>query len=161
VFGWFVSKRTCAAAADGAAAAAVATVTQRSRQKSPARGRSRGLPYRPCPYPRTPNPSPPYPKLQTLNPFQHITQGGKIGKTKRGDKLDALLARNDVSGRGLRTIYDEYNDEEVVLSKEELKMILRIRKGQFPHVEVGSGWRVIDWFNLVCVGGGARPFSGN
>jgi ribosome biogenesis protein ERB1 len=63
-------------------------------------------------------------------------QGGKITKTKRGDKLDALLARNDVSGKSLRTIYDEYNDEEIVLSKEELKMIMRIRKGQFPHVEV-------------------------
>jgi ribosome biogenesis protein ERB1 len=47
-----------------------------------------------------------------------------------------LLARNDVSGKSLRTIYDDYNDEEIVLSKEELKMIMRIRKGQFPHVEV-------------------------
>jgi hypothetical protein len=63
-------------------------------------------------------------------------QGFKIGKSKRGDKLDALLARNDVSGKALRTIYDEYNDEEIVLSKEELKMIMRVRKGQFPHVEV-------------------------
>jgi ribosome biogenesis protein ERB1 len=41
-----------------------------------------------------------------------------------------------VGGRALRTLYDEYNDEEVVLSKEELCMIMRIRKGQFPHVEV-------------------------
>lgn len=76
-------------------------------------------------------------------------QGAKIGKSKRGDKLDALLARNDVSGRGLRTIHDEYNDEEVVLSKEELKMIMRIRKGQFPHVEVGFRG------SLVCVWGGS------
>jgi ribosome biogenesis protein ERB1 len=30
--------------------------------------------------------------------------------------LDALLARND-GGAALRTIYDEYNDEEIVLSK--------------------------------------------
>ncbi len=36
-----------------------------------------------------------------------------------------------------RTIYDEYNDEEVTLTKEEMQMIQRIRAGQFPHVEVG------------------------
>lgn len=67
-----------------------------------------------------------------------MEQGSRIDKVKRGDKLDALLARNDVSGKALRTIYDEYNDEEIVLSKEELKMIMRIRKGQFPHVQVGQ-----------------------
>lgn len=65
-------------------------------------------------------------------------QGAKIDKKQRGDKLDQLLARND-SKKALRTIYDEYNDEEIVLSKEELKMIMRIRKGQFPHVEVRGG----------------------
>jgi BOP1NT (NUC169) domain len=35
-----------------------------------------------------------------------------------------------------RTVYDEYNDEEVTLTKEEMQMIQRIRAGQFPHVEV-------------------------
>lgn len=33
-------------------------------------------------------------------------------------------------------MYDEYNDEEVTLTKEEMQMIQRIRAGQFPHVEV-------------------------
>eukprot|EP00882_Tetradesmus_deserticola_P013583 GHRQ01014421.1.p1 GENE.GHRQ01014421.1~~GHRQ01014421.1.p1 ORF type:complete len:234 (+),score=105.19 GHRQ01014421.1:238-939(+) len=62
-------------------------------------------------------------------------QGAKIGKQQRGDKLEQLLARND-SSKALRTIHDAYNDEDIVLSKEELRLILRIRKGQFPHVEV-------------------------
>jgi ribosome biogenesis protein ERB1 len=64
-----------------------------------------------------------------------LLQGAKIDKKQRGDKLEQLLARND-SSKALRTIYDAYNDEDIVLSKEELKMIMRIRKGQFPHVEV-------------------------
>ena len=38
----------------------------------------------------------------------------------------------------MRTIYDEYNDEEITLSKEELTMIMRIRKGQFPSVQVSN-----------------------
>ena len=33
-------------------------------------------------------------------------------------------------------MYDEYNDEEVELSKEEIRMIRRIREGRIPHAEV-------------------------
>lgn len=64
--------------------------------------------------------------------------GVKLGRKARGDKLDALLARND-SRSALRTIYDEYNDEEIELSKEEVAMIMRIRRGQFPDVQVSRG----------------------
>lgn len=60
----------------------------------------------------------------------------KIARKARQDRLDALLARND-SGKAFRTIYDEYNDEDIVLSKQELQMVQRIREGRFPHVEVG------------------------
>lgn len=56
-------------------------------------------------------------------------EGGKITKSKKKDQLDKLLDRND-SKKALRTIYDEYNDEEITLSKEELAMIMRIRKGE-------------------------------
>lgn len=59
----------------------------------------------------------------------------KLIKRDRKDKLDTLLAQTDTK-EGLRTIYDEYNDEEIVLSKDELRMIQRIRQGQFPDVEV-------------------------
>lgn len=61
--------------------------------------------------------------------------GTKVKKGPRQDKLDALLARND-GGSAWRTIYDEYNGEEITLSKEEMQMIQRIREGKFPHVEV-------------------------
>eukprot|EP00879_Flechtneria_rotunda_P015927 GHRR01016656.1.p1 GENE.GHRR01016656.1~~GHRR01016656.1.p1 ORF type:complete len:555 (+),score=167.55 GHRR01016656.1:411-2075(+) len=73
-------------------------------------------------------------------------EGQMISKKKRGDKLDSLLARND-SKKALRTIYDEYNDEEIVLSKEELAMIMRLRKGQFPHIEVNPYEPYIDYFS--------------
>eukprot|EP00967_Tisochrysis_lutea_P151633 scaffold295407_cov18-Tisochrysis_lutea.AAC.1 len=51
-----------------------------------------------------------------------------------------------MSVQAMRTIYDEYNDEEVVLSKDELRMIMAIRKGQFPHVEVNPYEPYVDWW---------------
>ena len=62
-------------------------------------------------------------------------EGRKVSKGPRRDKLDALLARND-GGSAWRTVYDEYNGEEITLSREEMRMIQRIREGKFPHVEV-------------------------
>jgi len=35
-----------------------------------------------------------------------------------------------------RKVYDEYNDEEVELTKEETKLIRRLLKGKTPHAEV-------------------------
>ena len=34
-----------------------------------------------------------------------------------------------------RKIYDEYNDEEVELTKEETKLIRKLLKGKAPHAE--------------------------
>ena len=76
--------------------------------------------------------------LQWYNDEQHIgydRDAKKLIKRTRKDKLETLLAQTDTK-QGLRTIYDEYNDEEIVLSKDELRMIQRIRQGQFPDVEV-------------------------
>lgn len=47
-----------------------------------------------------------------------------------------------------RTVYDEYNDEEVTLTREEMQMIQRIRAGQFPHVEVRSAAPLVS--RLTC-----------
>lgn len=35
-----------------------------------------------------------------------------------------------------RKLYDEYNDEEVELTKEETKLIRRLLKGKTPHAEI-------------------------
>ena len=72
--------------------------------------------------------------------------GEKLIKKKRKDRLDMLLERMDRDGL-IRSIYDEYNDEEVEISKEELRMIMRIRAGKFPHVEVDSEEPYNDWFS--------------
>jgi len=61
--------------------------------------------------------------------------GRKVIRGPRRDRMDRLLAQAD-GGAGWRTVYDEYNGQEIVLSKDEFRMIQRIREGRFPHVEV-------------------------
>ncbi|GAX73046.1 hypothetical protein CEUSTIGMA_g499.t1 [Chlamydomonas eustigma] len=72
-------------------------------------------------------------------------EGSKILRKARRDALDRLLDKND-SRKALRTIYDEYNDEEITLSKEELSMVMRIRKGQFPSVQINPFEEYNDYF---------------
>jgi ribosome biogenesis protein ERB1 len=75
-----------------------------------------------------------------------VTEGGRLDRKGRADKLDSVLARAD-SGKALRTIYDEYNDEEITLTKDELRMIMRVREGRFPHVEVNPYEPTVEWFS--------------
>jgi len=72
-------------------------------------------------------------------------EGTALKKKGRRDALEKLLARSD-SAKEYRTIYDEYNDEEIVLSKEEMRMIQRLRAGKFAHVEVNPFEPENDWF---------------
>ncbi|KAH9308898.1 hypothetical protein KI387_036809, partial [Taxus chinensis] len=46
-----------------------------------------------------------------------------------------------------RKIYDEYNDEEIELSKEEIKFLNRLRKGKIPHAKVDPYEPYVDWFD--------------
>jgi hypothetical protein len=80
--------------------------------------------------------------------------GKKIAKKNTGgngsgrDALDALVARaDDPAGALLRNLYDEYNDEVVKLTDEEVRMVMRVRKGLFPHVEVDPHTPYVDWFS--------------
>ncbi|GLC45419.1 Ribosome bioproteinsis protein 1 [Pleodorina starrii] len=87
--------------------------------------------------------------LEWYKDEEHIgydVEGRRIGRTARKDKLQQLLDRND-SKKALRTIYDPYNDEEIQLSREELAMVMRIRNGQFPHVEVNPFEPYNDYFS--------------
>ena len=67
-------------------------------------------------------------------------QEGHIGYSREGSKLakrdSTQLDRNVKDKDKWRTIYDEYNDEQITLSKEEVDLIQRVRQGRFPHVEV-------------------------
>ncbi|GIL57090.1 hypothetical protein Vafri_12368 [Volvox africanus] len=86
--------------------------------------------------------------LEWYKDEEHIgydIDGRRIARTARKDKLQQLLDRND-SKKALRTIYDPYNDEEISLTKEELAMVMRIRNGQFPHLEVNPYEPYNDYF---------------
>ncbi|XWS41183.1 hypothetical protein CRYUN_Cryun17cG0058300 [Craigia yunnanensis] len=71
--------------------------------------------------------------------------GKRITKKERQDKLDSFLASADDS-KNWRKIYDEYNDEEVELTKEETKLIRRLLKGKAPHTEFDPYAPYVDWF---------------
>ncbi|CAK7357107.1 unnamed protein product [Dovyalis caffra] len=71
--------------------------------------------------------------------------GKKIKRKERQDKLDSFLANVDDS-KNWRKIYDEYNDEEVELTKEETKVIRRMLKGKAPHAEFDPYAPYVDWF---------------
>ena len=73
--------------------------------------------------------------------------GRRLGRRPRKDALDALLERAD-GGAALRTIYDERNDEDIVLSHDEIRMVTNIRRGAFPHVGLSAE-----------AGGGINPFE--
>ncbi|KAI3438768.1 hypothetical protein D9Q98_001186 [Chlorella vulgaris] len=73
-------------------------------------------------------------------------EGKKLARRPRRDRLEKHLAASDNIAKEMRTVYDEYNDEEIELSKEEMRMIQRIRAGQFPHVEVNPYEPEVDWF---------------
>ncbi|XP_010260498.1 PREDICTED: ribosome biogenesis protein BOP1 homolog isoform X2 [Nelumbo nucifera] len=71
--------------------------------------------------------------------------GKKIKKQARKDKLDSFLAGADDS-KNWRKVYDEYNDEEVELTKEETRLIRRLLKGKTPHAEIDPYAPYVDWF---------------
>ncbi|KAL0926735.1 hypothetical protein M5K25_002980 [Dendrobium thyrsiflorum] len=72
--------------------------------------------------------------------------GRKIKKHARKDKIESFLAGVDDS-KNWRKIYDEYNDEEVELTKKEIKLIKRLLKGSTPHAEVDPYAPYVDWFD--------------
>ena len=61
--------------------------------------------------------------------------------------LDRVLQRNDSPGLALRTIYDAYNDEELTLSKEELRVLMNIQQGNMPDVNINPHEDLIDWYS--------------
>lgn len=48
-----------------------------------------------------------------------------------------------------RKIYDEYNDEEVELTKEESKLIRRMLKGEAPHADFDPYAVRVAFFLLI------------
>ncbi|KAL5566460.1 hypothetical protein UlMin_029624, partial [Ulmus minor] len=71
--------------------------------------------------------------------------GKKVKKKEREDKLQSFLARADDS-KNWRKIYDEYNDEDVELTKEDTKLIRRLLEGKAPHANFDPHAPYDDWF---------------
>jgi len=71
--------------------------------------------------------------------------GRKIKKRDREGRIEAYL-RNADDAKNWRKIYDEYNDEEVQITKEEAKIISRLLKGKTPHANVDPYPDYVDWF---------------
>lgn len=87
--------------------------------------------------------------LEWYKDEEHIgydISGKKIKKKERQSKLDSFLASADDS-KNWRKIYDEYNDEEVELTKAETKLVRRLLKGQAPHAEFDPYAPYVDWFD--------------
>lgn len=71
--------------------------------------------------------------------------GKKIKKKERQDKLDSFLASADDSKNWLK-VYDDYNDEEVEVTRQELKLVRRLLKGKAPHADFDPYAPSVDWF---------------
>uniref|UniRef100_A0A0D9WY85 Ribosome biogenesis protein BOP1 homolog n=1 Tax=Leersia perrieri TaxID=77586 RepID=A0A0D9WY85_9ORYZ len=81
--------------------------------------------------------------------------GSKIKKRDREGRIEAYLKNAD-DAKNWRKIYDEYNDEEVQITKEEAKIISRLLKGKTPHANVDPYPDYVDWFEYE---GKGHPLS--
>ncbi|XP_020221436.1 ribosome biogenesis protein BOP1 homolog [Cajanus cajan] len=72
-------------------------------------------------------------------------KGKKIKKKEKQDKLDSFLANVDDS-KNWRKIYDEYNDETIELTKDEIKLVRRLLKNRAPHPDFDPYQDYVDWF---------------
>ncbi|CAL0320749.1 unnamed protein product [Lupinus luteus] len=72
-------------------------------------------------------------------------KGKKIKRKEKQDKLGSFLANVDDS-KNWRKVYDEYNDEEVELTKDEIKMVRRLLKNRAPHPDFDPYPDYVDWF---------------
>ncbi|KAK9942190.1 hypothetical protein M0R45_007869 [Rubus argutus] len=71
--------------------------------------------------------------------------GKKIKKKEKDDKLQSFLASADDS-KNWRKFSDEYNDEEVKVTKEDLKTINKLLEGMAPHGDFDPYAPYVDWF---------------
>ncbi|RLN03441.1 hypothetical protein C2845_PM13G11410 [Panicum miliaceum] len=86
--------------------------------------------------------------LEWYKDEEHIgydIDGRKIKKRDREGRIEAYLKNAD-DAKNWRKIYDEYNDEEVQITKEEAKIISRLLKGKTPHANVDPYPEYVDWF---------------
>jgi ribosome biogenesis protein ERB1 len=72
--------------------------------------------------------------------------GSKMTKKTQQDQLDRFLTSID-DPNAKRTVYDEINDRNVVISEEEMRIIQRMRHGKLPGKEFDAFAEFGDWFS--------------
>jgi len=72
--------------------------------------------------------------------------GSKLAKSERKDRLDLLLDKMDKDGL-VTTFHDPYNDEEVQISRKDLRMLLNIKRGKLPDESLEPYLEYDDWFS--------------
>ncbi len=89
--------------------------------------------------------------LHWYDAYDHIgydIHGAKVGKSKRRDRMDQAIAnRDDPEAR--RTVYDMYNDAEVVLSERDMEIIRRIQAGAYAHPEHDDTPDYVDYYSSI------------
>ncbi|VAI35903.1 unnamed protein product [Triticum turgidum subsp. durum] len=74
--------------------------------------------------------------------------GRKIKKRDRDGKIDSFLSSKD-NDDDWYELWDDYNGEEVKITKEEAKIISRLMKGKTPHANVDPYPDYVDWFEYA------------
>ncbi|XP_050375809.1 ribosome biogenesis protein BOP1 homolog [Argentina anserina] len=86
--------------------------------------------------------------LEWYQDEKHIgydNRGKKIKKMGREDKLQSYLASADDS-KSWRKFIDDYNAEEVEVTKEDIKTLNRLLEGKAPHGDFDPCLPYVDWF---------------
>lgn len=88
--------------------------------------------------------------LHWYDAYDHIgynIEGKKVSKRKNGDRIDTLISNSGANGGDAkRSVYDMYNDREVVLSERDLEIIRRIQAGAFAHAEHNDTPDYVDYY---------------
>jgi ribosome biogenesis protein ERB1 len=87
--------------------------------------------------------------LHWYDAYDHVgydVTGSKVVKVKGRDRIDmAIAGKDDPEAR--RTVYDMYNNREVVLTEREMEMIRRMQAGAFAHAEHDDTPDYVDHFS--------------
>lgn len=87
--------------------------------------------------------------LRWYEDYDHIgydVDGKKIVRKNAPDTIDqAIAARDDPNFS--RTIYDAYNDRQIVLSDRDMELIRRIQAGAFAHPEHNAYPEYVPYFS--------------
>ena len=90
--------------------------------------------------------------LHWYDAYDHIgydVSGSKIGKREgKQDRLDLVINQRDNPDSN-RTVYDMYNDREIVLSNRDLEIIRRVQGGTYAHAEFNDTPQYVDYVSSI------------